>query len=64
MKTPVSENTQSKLDFDSLETTPLPSSEKTTDLMASSTPAINSDKDFDSLGNTPSTEKFVHILLL
>ncbi|XP_063694374.1 uncharacterized protein LOC134826044 [Bolinopsis microptera] len=57
MKTPVSENTQSKLDFDSLETTPLPNSENTTDLTASSTPAIHSDKDFDSLGNTPSTEK-------
>ena len=58
IETPVSENTQAKLDYDSLETTPGPVNgfeEK------SNLPVPNSsetDKDFDSLGRTPVTERF------
>ena len=55
----MSENTQAKLDFDSLETTPGPLScaEEKSILPVPNTPVA--DKDFDSLGQTPVTERFL-----
>ena len=56
VKTPVSENTQAKSDFDSFDTTPLKVEEITVHLTCK-TPAANTDEDFDSLGNTPANDK-------
>ena len=59
MKTPVSENTQAKLDFDFLETTPLLSEKNPAQGASNTSTTNNDDQNFDSLGNTPATEKLV-----